>query len=237
MPLYDHFSPPLKATRFWHSFHSVWANVIASSLNKQLPSRYLASPNVHFGIEIDVATLDQQPDSKDAPASLEIWTVPRPIQTIPLTLVTDVVQVDIFDTRGGPEIVGAIELVSPANKDRPASRAAFVSKCQALLQQGVGLVLIDIVTGRRANLHEELLVHLGHLDSATWEAPLYATGYRPVERSGTSLLDIWRERLDVGSPLPIMPLWLRESICLRVDLDETYRDACHEQRIDGSLFT
>jgi len=32
-----------------------------------------------------------------------------------------------------------------------------------------------------------------------------------------------------------MPLWLREAICLRVDLDDTYRHACHEQRIDDAL--
>lgn len=236
MPLFDHFSPPLKTVRFWHSFHSVWANAIASSLNEQLPPRYLASPNVHFGIEIDVATLDQDPRAKVASEASNNWTVPVPVQTIPLTLVTNVIQVDVFDTREGPEIVGAIELVSPANKDRPASRAAFVSKCQALLQQGVGLVLVDIVTERRANLHEELLVHLGNLDAAAWDATLYATAYRPIERSGSPVLDIWREQLDVGRPLPIIPLWLRESICLRVDLEETYRAACREQRIDDALF-
>ena len=234
MPLYDHFSPPFKAKRFWQSFHSVWANAIASSLNRQLPPRYLASPTVHFGIEIDVATRDQDPGGIKADFPEPRWTSPEPRQTIPLTLVTDIVQVDILDTREGPQVVGAIELVSPANKDRPAPRAAFVSKCQALLQSGVGLLLVDIVTERRANLHEELLVHLGHLDSITWDTPLYASAYRPIERDEAGALDIWREQLELGKPLPIMPLWLRESICLRVDLDETYQFACRERRIDDS---
>ena len=99
MPLLDHFSPPLKTVRFWHSFHSVWANMIASSLNKQLPPRYLASPNVHFGIEIDVATLDQTPTKNAPEASNRDWEAPAPMLTIPLTLVTDVVQIDVLDTR------------------------------------------------------------------------------------------------------------------------------------------
>lgn len=233
MPLFDHFSPPLSATRFWQSFHSVWANAIASELNKQLPPRYLASPTVHFGIEVDVATLDQTPEHP--PVSFATWTAPPPVQSIPLTLSTDVVQVDIHDTREGPVVVGAIELVSPANKDRPASRAAFVSKCQSLLQDGVGLVIVDIVTERHANMHEELLVHLGHLDSPTWNAGLYTSSYRPVERMGVPSLDIWREELFVGKPLPNIPLWLRDSILLRVDLDESYRFACREQRmVDAS---
>lgn len=233
MALLDHFSPPLKNVRFWQSFHTVWANSIASSLNTQLPPRYLASPTVHFGIEIDVATLDHDParptDARETPE----WAVP-PVETIPLTLVTDVVQVDVHDTREGPELVGALELVSPANKDRPSSRSAFVSKCQALLQQGVGVVLVDIVTQRRANLHEELLVHLGHMDSPTWSAPLYSTAYRPVNRDGMPALDIWREELFLGKPLPIMQLWLRDSFCLRVDLQETYLHACREQRIEAA---
>jgi hypothetical protein len=234
MPLFDHFSPPLKSKRFWQSFHSVWANAIASSLNKQLSPRYLASPTVHFGIEIDVAALDQNPGTAQTESAAPTWPVPAPTLTLPLTLVTDIVQIDIRDTREGPEVVGAIELVSPANKDRPASRGAFVSKCQALLQQGVGLMVVDIVTERRANLHEELLVHLGHLDVPTWDAQLYASAYRPVVRASESQFDIWKEQLDVGKPLPIMPLWLREAICLRVDLDDTYRYACREQRIDDS---
>jgi hypothetical protein len=35
--------------------------------------------------------------------------------------------------------VAAIEIVSPANKDRPEHRRKFVAKCAALLQQGVSV--------------------------------------------------------------------------------------------------
>jgi hypothetical protein len=96
MPLLDHFHPPLSDRRQWHSFHHVWASVIALDLNRQLPPGYFADPNVEFNIEIDV--------------------------------ITDVVEIAIYNSEAGPVLIGAIELVSPANKDRPATRDAFVSK-------------------------------------------------------------------------------------------------------------
>jgi hypothetical protein len=76
------------------------------------------------------------------------WSAPAPFRTVPLALLTDVVDVQIFTKEGGPTLVGAVELVSPANKDRAAHRDAFVSKCAAYLQQGVGLAIVDVVTER-----------------------------------------------------------------------------------------
>ena len=72
-----------------------------------------------------------------------------------------VVEVGIFSRSGGPQLAGAVELVSPANKDRPLHREAFMSKCATYLQAGVGLVIVDVVTERPADLHRELLLRLG----------------------------------------------------------------------------
>jgi Protein of unknown function (DUF4058) len=232
MPLLDHFSPPLDTQRSWHSFHNVWAGAIASQLNEQLPPNYFAAPNVQFGIEIDVAAFEEAGTANAAVGGGPSWSVPDPVQTIPLVTTTDIVEIQIFYTRGGPQLVGAIELVTPANKDRPASREAFTAKCQTYLQQGVSLAIVDVVTNRRANLHEELLVRLRHDDDPAWEPPLYATSYRPVRRNSEVVLDIWRNELTLSELLPIMPLWLRDAICLRVDLESTYVRACREQRIE-----
>ncbi|HUG69735.1 MAG TPA: DUF4058 family protein, partial [Pirellulaceae bacterium] len=46
-------------------------------------------------------------------------------------------EVLIFDQERGRQLVAAIEIVSPANKDRPETRQAFVTKCAALLQSRV----------------------------------------------------------------------------------------------------
>ena len=71
-----------------------------------------------------------------------------------------VVEVGIFCRSGGPQLAGAVELVSPANKDRPLHREALVSKCVTYLQAGIGLVLVDVVTELPADFHRELLLRL-----------------------------------------------------------------------------
>src|SRR4051794_24599510 len=126
MPLLDHFRPPLSVRRHWHAFYNAWATFIASELNASLPEGYFAEPNVRFGIEIDVAAFEEAGSS--AIGSAAIWTPPSPSLTIPFSIVTDTVEVLVFGTTEGPVLAGAIELVSPANRDRPAHREAFVSK-------------------------------------------------------------------------------------------------------------
>jgi hypothetical protein len=236
--LLDHFRPPLSLRRHWNAFHNAWATYLASDLNQRLPEGYFAESNVQFGIEIDVASFEEParhaPRVNDAGATAvglqEVWTAPPPTLTIPIDLVGVVVELLIYGQEGGPTLAGAIELVSPANKDRAAHRDAFVTKCAAYLQQGVGLVVVDVVTDRRSNLHVELLARLASA-AVAWEAELYATAYRPVVRDGQTSLDIWQEALAVGDALPTMPLWLRGSLSIPVNLESTYDRTCREQRI------
>lgn len=241
MPLHDHFHPPLSVQRHWHAFHNAWATYIAADLNQRLPEGYFAEPNVQFGVEIDVATFEESPQifPPDAPdgdrmeyvSSSGQWASPAPVQTIPFPLVTDTVEVTIFNSQAGPTLVGAIELVSPANKDRPVQHDAFVSKCETYLQQGVGLMVVDVATERTVNLHKELLARLGAPNASQMDTNLYAVAYRVVDRNGQLSLDIWQETLAVGRSLPTLPLWLRNGLCLPVDLDATYERTCREQRI------
>jgi hypothetical protein len=109
-------------------------------------------------VEIDVATW--QEETTRSTTAVATWTAPAPTRSVPITINSDVVEVLVFNREAGPTLAGAIELVSPANKDRPENRDAFVSKCAAYLQEGVGLVVVDVVTGRRADLHATLLKRL-----------------------------------------------------------------------------
>src|SRR5450432_2029948 len=153
MPLLDHFHPPLSDRRQWHSFQSVWASVMALELNRQLPPGYFADPNVEFNIEIDVAAFEEEKLDTPAPS----WTPPAPTLTAPMALITDVVEIAVYNSEAGPVLIGAIELVSPANKDRQDTRDAFVSKCASYLQHAIGLIVVDLVTSRKADLHADLL--------------------------------------------------------------------------------
>lgn len=226
MPLLDHFHPPLSERRHWHSFYNSWATYLSSQLNSLLPAGYFAEANVQYGVEIDVATFEEAGASVPAHS----WVPPLPHISAPLELSGAVVEVGIFSRSGGPALAGAIERVSPANKGRAAHRDALVSKCATYLRAGVGLVLVDVVTDRTADLHRELLVRLGVADPGAGSA-LFGAAYRPVERNGAAVLDIWREPIAVGHPLPTLPLWLRGGLCLPVELEASYTRTCVEQRV------
>jgi hypothetical protein len=230
LPLQDHFHPPLSIRRHWHAFHNAWATYIASDLNKRLPEGYFAEPNVQFGIEIDVAAFEE-PEGVVKFPNLCQWTPPAPELSLPFLPTRERAEVSIFGTEGGPVLAGAIELISPANKDRSSERSAFVSKCETYLRQGIGLVVVDVVTVRRSNLHDQLLERLGEGQRDPMGAMIYAAAYRPIDRGSQTYVDVWQEVLEVGRALPVLPLWLRGEISLAVDLAETYERTCREQRM------
>lgn len=222
--LRDHFHPPLSEQRHWHAFHNAWATHLADDLNRHLPEGWFAEPNVQFGIEIDVAS--------SGPAA---WSPPNPTMTLDFPIVTDIVQVDVFSTEAGPVLAGAIELVSPSNKDRAERRDAFVSKCEAYLREGLGLVIVDIVTSRGANLHTALLERVPPASQRSGASDLYAAAYRVVPTDAETSLQVWYEGLAVGGVLPTLPLFLRSGPMVPVVLAETYQTTCFGQRIDSQL--
>ena len=225
MPLLDHFHPPLSDHRHWHSFHNSWATYLSSQLNSCLPIGYFAEANVQFGVEVDVAAFEEE-----AASATSIYTPPLPTKRLPVAFSEAVVEIGIFNRSGGPRLAGAIELVSPANKDRPAHRDAFFSKCASYLQAGVGLVIVDVVTDRQANMHTGLLQRLGQAPSDS-AASLMASAYRPIRQDKSDQLDIWYEPFQIGATLPTMPLWLSGGFCLPVELEATYERTCSEQRL------
>jgi hypothetical protein len=142
----------------------------------------------------------------------------------------DEYEVRIHDTKRGRQLVAAIEIVSPANKDRPEHRNVFVGKCAALLQKGVAVSIVDLVTVRHFNLYAELLTLIGHSDPTLGdEAPdLYASSCRWVRRGKRTLLEAWSHVLAVGQPLPTLPLWLSEVLVVPLDLERSYEQACND---------
>lgn len=228
MTLRDHFHPPLSERRHWHSFHNGWAYNLAANLNQTLPKGYFAEANVQFGIEIDTAVFDENPT---LPNTIS-WQPPAPTLTIPFAISTDVVEVQVYNYATGPTLVGAIEIISPANKDRHTHRRAFISKCETLLRQRIGLVIVDVVTNRTANLHDALLTALGS-KTRPWQTALYATAYRPTEQHEDITLDIWQHPLSIGQALPShIPLWLRDGPCLPIDLHSTYQHTAIAHRLN-----
>lgn len=141
--------------------------------------------------------------------------------------------VRVYDVRSGRRLVAAVEIVSPANKDRPEHRRAFAAKCAALLTNRVCVAIVDLVTSRTANLHLELLEFLGQEGTSGAEAVplLYAVSSRWRERSDRWLLEHWSHALTLGQPLPTLPLWLAEDFVVPLDLEASYEETCRVLRI------
>jgi hypothetical protein len=144
------------------------------------------------------------------------------------------IEVRVYQDLDGAQLRAAIELVSPANKDRPDTRRTFAAKCASYLRHGIGLVVVDIVTSRSPNLHDELFKLLNVKSRrAAWEKPpgVYAVAYRPVPVLKKPRLEVWPEALKLGQPLPVMPLWLSQTLCVPVRLEESYLNTCRSLRI------
>lgn len=238
MPLLDHFRPPLSQQRHWDSFHGAWAEAMAANLNQALlPERFVAEARVKIGgqVEIDVATfaenaINAEPES----GGVAVWAPPKPIAIAPLEFSEpDLFEVQILSEEEGPRLVAAIELVSPANKDRPANRRMFAVKCASYLQSGVSVIIVDVVTQRSGNLFAELLDLLGVHISTPGQGPhdLYAAAHRTALGPPGLSLETWASRLTLGEALPILPLWLQPDLCLPLDLESTYHAACVARRI------
>src|SRR5262245_18636158 len=148
MPLQDHFRPPLRGRWPWSSVHGAWATFITQQLNQApLPEGYYAIPNMPLGgqAQIDVATVRRQEEPlaggvSDGALATALWAPPKPPLVVPIDFADpDVFEVQVFTELEGVRLVAAIELVSPANKDRPSHRRAFAAKCAAYIQQNIGV--------------------------------------------------------------------------------------------------
>ena len=241
MPLLDHSRPPLRNRPRFKSLNAAWATYLSNGLNHGgLPPGYRAYPEVSVGIglEADVATYEGEArgaagDGNGAVATA-VWAPPSPPLVVPVDFSDlEVLEVQVIDDEGDGRLVAAVELVSPANKDRPSHRAAFAAKCAAYLQQSVSVVVVDIVAGRRTNLHRPLMevLQLGEPAASAVSSDLYAVAYRVVKAGERTQLEAWPTALAVGEMLPKVPLWLRDDLSVQLDLESSYREACQSMGI------
>jgi hypothetical protein len=244
MPLRDHFRPPLDDRTSWDGFYGGWPSMIVLALSNRLPLNCIAEPRVHLGssIEVDVATYEE--NEPDFPSSIggdagggvatAVWAPTAPTLIVASDLPDiDEYEVRVYDTRRGRRLVAAVEIVSPANKDRPEHRRAFVAKCSALLQGRVSVTIVDLVTTRAANLYGELLDSLGQVDPslAGGPPPLYAVACRLARRGDARALETWAHALEIGRELPTLPLWVADDLAVPLELEPSYEETCRILRI------
>lgn len=238
MPLRDHFRLPVNNRHTWDELHAMWPAMIVQQLFNILPAGYIAAPGAHLGrlFEIDVSAyeVDESPEAGPATSVGEggVATAAPPQPT--LTLETDLSEQDefevrVYDVERGRQLVAAIELVSPSNKDRPDNRRAFVAKVAALLQKDVSVSIVDLVTIRQFNLYADLLEFIGGTDPQLGRTPphLYAVTIRSRKRpQKRSLLDAWYYPMTLGQSLPTLPIWLNADRNVLLPLEPSYQETC-----------
>ena len=238
MPLRDHFRPPVAQLLPWETLHAALLGEVAKQLNATMPLGFVALESLRFGprLEIDVATVERPQASLHGngvalATKPKAWTAPAPTLTGSLTI-PDELEIRIWNDDDQRRLVAAIELVSPSNKDREHERSAFASKIANYLANGVCAMIVDLVTTRRANLHDEIVRLLDYPDTYEMErgTEQYAATYRPVSRNGELELEIWLNSFAVGDVLPTMPLRLLGDTFVPVDFEAAYLEACRGRR-------
>jgi hypothetical protein len=231
MPLHD-----WRDDRGWDSVHLVWLARLLDWVQPQLPPGYRAYLGSVPALTID--TPNGRPD-----LSVRQWTPPpaerpdapgvagaAPDQEAVATFTMDPQRAVHIDLHG--QLIAAIEVVSPRNKDRPSARERYLGRYVGYLRQGVHLLLIDALPRPAGfSFADAIAANLGFEQPAT--AAPYAVSYRVGEPvpEGT-LLGFWRRPLQAGQPLPAVPLALDLGTNVVIDLERTYHEAAQRTYLD-----
>jgi hypothetical protein len=229
MPLHD-----WNDTEQWEMLHYLWIAEVARWLKPKLPTGYRTFIGRSPVLTVDIPGIPDAGVRNGAPETngestgqLESDTAGEPdygpVQVAQVTLAPDRY---VYVAREG-RLVAAVEIVSPANKDRPSRRAAAAVRYAAYLQNGVHLLLIDLLPRPTGfSFADAIAEEVGIPDQEPLPPP-FASGYHVGERSaaGESTLEIWRRPLAPGQLLPTLPLWLDSQRSIPVDLEATYMRA------------
>jgi hypothetical protein len=235
MPLHD-----WSDDRGWDSVHPLWINSLLLWIQDRLPAGYRAYLGAIPGLVIaaepeppDLGVRAWQPSgaAPSAPGVEPLAEGPQPDFRAVAALHTEPASAVHVYRQG--RLVASLELVSPRNKDRPASREFYRNRCLGYLWSGVHLMLADVhrrpsgfsfVEAMAAEMECQFPVGL----------PPHAVSWNvggPTPEGGR-FLDSWYRPLVVGTPLPSLPLVLAAGVFLVVDLEHTYAEAAHRAYLD-----
>jgi hypothetical protein len=219
--------------RGWDSVHPVWLVYLVEWIQPRLPEGYKAF--VGRVPALTAGTIHDKPDF------IVRQMEPRPVAEMKTTD-TAVTQPDLearVTVRLDPQLavhvdlhgrlVAAIEVVSPRNKDRIDAKETYTNRYLGYLQLGVHLLLVDVLPRPRGFSFSDAITSALGLELPALPPP-FAAAYRvgevvPVGDDMGSLVGLWRRPLQVGQPLPSLPLPLSVHQAIPIDLEETYARA------------
>lgn len=220
----------------FHAFHLAWTAELQRALNRGLlpDDHYALAEQVAGEIAPDLLTLRQRDvDSDDEPwressdGGVALATAP-PRVAVTASLDENAIYALrqrrlVIRHRSGDRVVAFIEIVSPANKDRPGSVAAFVRKAVDAVHADLHLLVLDLLPPGPHDpqgMHAAIRSDLGGDYDYNPAKPLTLAAYRAAD-----LPTAYVEPLAVGDELPEMPLFLTPERYVNVPLSETYDGA------------
>jgi hypothetical protein len=119
------------------------------------------------------------------------------------------------------EIVAVLEIVSPGNKASKHALRGFVEKSAALIDQGVHLLVVDLLPPFRRDPHG---IHKAIWDEFADEeySPPAAKPLTLVVYDAGPPVVAYVEPVAVGESLPDMPLFLKPDFYVPTPLESTY---------------
>src|SRR5262249_45690717 len=201
----------------FHDFHTAWITELRNAFNGGLlPPDYYALGEQHAGRFIaDVLTLHasrpngEPPPLPPADGGLAVAEAPPKVRRLLTGIETYRQRRRTLAIRhvSGHRLIAMVEIVSPANKDRPESVDEFVGKTVEALDLGVHVLLLDLLPPGR---HDPRGLH-----GAVWnqfaEGPYDLPVAEPLTLASYAAgppVKAYVEHLAVGGVLPDMPLFL-----------------------------
>jgi hypothetical protein len=217
----------------FHAFHTAWVTHLSETLNDGiLPPGYYALPEQHLGKTIgDVLTLHSGTPSEQAPSpeagTLLLETPPRVGKKVTASATPRALRRTLAVRHiSGHRIIALLEIVSPANKDRPRHVDEFAAKAVTALCNGVHLLLVDVFP---PGLHDPQGMHHAIWRKLTDEAEDHEpSAQAPLVLASYVAREPWEayvEKVAVGDNLPDMPLFLDADHYVNSPLESTYQAA------------
>lgn len=235
MPLHDWTDE-----RGWDSVHPFWLAYLVEWIQPRLPEGYKAFLG---GVPaLTVASGNGKPD-----VSVRQWGSRPSVEkgtTDTGLLEPDLEMSVVFrldpqlavhvDFHG--QLIAAIELVSPRNKDRADAKETYANRYLGYLRLGVHLLLVDVLPRPKGFSFSDAITGGLGMELPPLPPP-FAAAYRvgevvPAGDDMGSLVGLWRRALRVGQPLPTLPLPLSVHRAVMIDLEETYQRAAKRAYLD-----
>ena len=230
MPLHDWNNRP-----GWEGMHLLWISELLRWVRPRLPEGYRA----YLGAAplLAVGSPSERPDVGVRSWSQEaISGTSQPINPVHELADSDQPDLEIAVASIDPsaalmieksgKLIAAVELISPRNKDRPAARAAYLSRYLGYLLDGANLVVIDVHPRPSGFSFADAIGTEFQLKQPACPPPM-AASYRVGEPAaeGGRYLAVWRRPLTVSQVLPTIPLPLTVEFSVILDLEGTYARA------------